>query len=121
MKSGCSDGRLAGAHSAETPFICSSHQMSRPAFIWTASLVRRTTRQLLTVGVCSSARSTFVFRGTDLPRRQPPSAVMQRTAPQSLMRSRSASAEKPPNTTVWVAPMRVQASMAMAASGIIGR
>lgn len=28
--------------------------------------------------------------------------------------------EKPPNTTEWMAPMRVQASMAKAASGIIG-
>ena len=94
--------------------------MSRPAFISTASLVRRTTRQLFTVGVWSSARSTFAFSGTDLPRRHPPSAVMQRTAPQSLMRSRSASAEKPPKTTVWGAPMRVHASIATAASGIIG-
>ena len=37
------------------------------------------------------------------------------------MRSRSASAEKPPNTMLWVAPMRVHASIATAASGIIGR
>ena len=27
---------------------------------------------------------------------------------------------KPPNTTEWMAPMRAQASMAKAASGIIG-
>ncbi len=45
---------------------------------------------------------------------------MQTLAPQSLMRSRSASAEKPPNTTVCGTPMRVQASIATAASGIIG-
>jgi hypothetical protein len=37
------------------------------------------------------------------------------------MRSRSALAEKPPNTTECAAPIRAQASMAMAASGIIGR
>jgi hypothetical protein len=37
------------------------------------------------------------------------------------MRSRSDSAEKPPNTTEWTAPMRAQASIATAASGIIGR
>ncbi len=121
MKSGCSDGRLTGAHSAGTPFICSSHQTSRPAFIGTASPVRRTTTHLFTVGVSPSALSTLALSGTALPRRQPPSAVMQSLAPQSLIRSRSASAENPPNTTVWVAPMRVQASIAMAASGIIGR
>jgi hypothetical protein len=46
---------------------------------------------------------------------------MSTVASASFMRSRSASAEKPPNTTLWVAPMRAQASMAIAASGIIGR
>ena len=72
-------------------------------------------------GVCASASSTLVLSATILPRRHPPSAVMHMTAPQSLMRSRSASAEKPPKTTVCVAPMRVHASIAIAASGIIGR
>ena len=38
----------------------------------------------------------------------------------SFIRSRSASELKPPKTTLWVAPMRVQASMVTAASGIIG-
>ena len=37
------------------------------------------------------------------------------------MRPASASGEKPPNTTECTAPMRAQASMATAASGIIGR
>ena len=37
------------------------------------------------------------------------------------MRSRSDSGEKPPNTTEWIAPMRAHASIAIAASGIIGR
>jgi hypothetical protein len=36
------------------------------------------------------------------------------------MRSFSESGEKPPNTMEWTAPMRVQASMATAVSGIIG-
>ncbi len=39
---------------------------------------------------------------------------------QSSMRVASSFAAKPPNTTEWMAPMRAQASMAMAASGIIG-
>ena len=39
----------------------------------------------------------------------------------SSIRLRSASALNPPNTTLWAAPMRAQASMLIAASGIIGR
>ena len=39
---------------------------------------------------------------------------------QSLMRPLNASAEKPPNTTVWGAPMRAHASIATTVSGIIG-
>ncbi len=38
----------------------------------------------------------------------------------SLMRVASSFAAKPPKTTEWTAPRRAQASMAMAASGIIG-
>ena len=38
----------------------------------------------------------------------------------SSMRVASSFAAKPPNTTEWIAPMRAQASMANAASGIIG-
>ncbi len=56
-----------------------------------------------------------------LPRRQPPSAVMRILLCESLMRSRKASAEKPPKTTLWIAPMRAHANMAMGNSGIIGR
>jgi hypothetical protein len=55
-----------------------------------------------------------------LPPRQPPSAVMSSTAPASSMRSLSDSAEKPPNTTEWMAPMRAQACIATMASGRIG-
>jgi hypothetical protein len=36
------------------------------------------------------------------------------------MRPRSASTENPPKTTLCVAPIRAQASIATAASGIIG-
>jgi hypothetical protein len=35
--------------------------------------------------------------------------------------SLSASAEKPPNTIVWIAPILTQASIAIASSLIIGR
>ena len=39
----------------------------------------------------------------------------------SAMREASSAAAKPPNTTEWIAPSRAQASMAIAASGTIGR
>jgi hypothetical protein len=38
----------------------------------------------------------------------------------SWMRSLSAAAENPPKTIEWIAPMRVQASITIASSGIIG-
>jgi hypothetical protein len=47
--------------------------------------------------------------------------VITSSLPQSWMRFFSDSAEKPPKTTLWMAPMRAQASMAMASSGTIGR
>ena len=39
----------------------------------------------------------------------------------SAMREASSAAANPPNTTEWIAPRRAQASMAIAASGTIGR
>ena len=45
---------------------------------------------------------------------------MTALAPVSSMRSRRDWAEKPPNTTEWIAPMRAQASIATTVSGIIG-
>ena len=38
----------------------------------------------------------------------------------SSMRTASSFGAKPPKTTEWIAPRRAQASMATAASGIIG-
>ncbi len=72
------------------------------------------------MGVVAIASSTFGLSGSRLPRRQPPSAVTTSLAPQSLMRPARASAEKPPKTTVWGAPIRAQASIAIGSSGIIG-
>jgi hypothetical protein len=68
----------------------------------------------------SIASSAAAFRLTALPRRQPPSAVISTLAWASLIRPASASALKPPKTTVCGAPMRAQASMAIGSSGIIG-
>ena len=67
-----------------------------------------------------SALSAAAFSSTTWPPRQPPSAVISARAPASSMRSFSDSAEKPPNTTEWIAPMRAQACIATTASGTIG-
>ena len=73
-----------------------------------------------TVGDFASASSTFSLSGSCCPRRQPPSAVIDSLALASLLRSAIASLEKPPKITEWTAPIRAQASMAIASSGTIG-
>ena len=51
-----------------------------------------------------------------------PIVLMQlATAPLSAMRPRMLSALNPPKTSEWTAPIRAQASMATAASGMFGR
>jgi hypothetical protein len=76
--------------------------------------------QVLTLGHFASAVSVLALSGTLRPPRMPSSAVMTQFESQSWMRPIRLSGEKPPNTTEWMAPMRAQASMATAASGIIG-
>jgi hypothetical protein len=68
-----------------------------------------------------SASSTFFFSGTIPPRRYEPSAVTSAIAPLSLIRSRMLSELNPPKTTECTAPIRAQASIAIAASGMFGR
>ena len=88
----------------------------------TEPLVRCTTNTACTEGTAPPAKasSTAGFKATGLSLRKPPSAVITALASPSISRSRRASAEKPPNTTEWGAPMRAQANIAMAASGTIG-
>jgi hypothetical protein len=92
-------------------------------YIATFVPVRFTTSTCCTVSVpgADSAWSTFALSGTFLPPRTPSSAVITTVEAQSAMRPASESGEKPPNTTEWMAPMRAHASIATAASGIIGR
>jgi hypothetical protein len=73
------------------------------------------------LGHCATASSTVGLSADGLPRRYPPSEVITSLASASWMRVDSASTEKPPKTTLCVAPTRAQASIATAASGIIGR
>ena len=67
-----------------------------------------------------SASSTFFFSGMARPARSPSSAVITGRELESIMRPATASGEKPPKMTEWIAPMRAQASIATAASGTIG-
>ena len=100
--------------------VISCHHRSI-SFSFSTVPVRFNTMTLRTSGHPATAASTFFFRFTTWPRRYPPSAVITILAPQSWIRSLSASALNPPNTTLWTAPIRAQASMAIAASGTIGR
>ncbi|MNT53653.1 hypothetical protein D3C72_1907450 [compost metagenome] len=83
----------------------------------------RTTSTVSTVVVPGSFRaaSTLALSGILRPPRRPSSAVMISLLPQSITRSAIEFGAKPPNTTECTAPMRAQASMATAASTIIGR
>ena len=76
---------------------------------------------VVTSGQRVRARSTLRFSGTIRPPRRPSSAVMTTRESQSWIRPAMESGEKPPKITECTAPMRAQASMAKAASGIMGR
>ena len=65
--------------------------------------------------------STCCLIGAVLPLRRAPSTVISAFASENSIRSAPTPAEKPPKTTLWIAPMRAQASIATATSGIIGR
>ena len=82
--------------------------------------MRCTTRTCSIVEVLATATSAAGFNSAGLPRRQPPSAVTRTLQSESLMRSASASAENPPNTTECTAPIRAQASIEMGSSGSSG-
>lgn len=105
----------------EAAASASSQDTSRPSVQATSWPVRCTTRTRSTGVPLASASSTAGLSAIGLPRRYPPSAVMTTRASASLMRLCRASAENPPKTTECGAPIRAQASMAMTASGIIGR
>ncbi len=119
VNSGCSASSAIASCLSEAPFIWSCHQTSRPSCHAILFLQRCTTTTRST-SVPLIASSTLSLSGTIWPRRQPPSEVMAILAPASRMRSASASAANPPNTTEWVAPMRAQASIAITVSGRSG-
>src|SRR5450756_2440125 len=123
MKSGCSASTGTGGQSAvmSAAAISSWYQTSRPSVMGTSPSTRLTTMTLSTVVSPLTATSALVLEGVVLAPRWPLSAQMRTLAPQSSMRDLSASALKPPNTTMWMAPMRAQASMTTGSSAIMGR
>ena len=62
----------------------------------------------------------MVMSGIAFPRLMEMSAVMTTFASASLIRMFRAVEPKPANTTLWTAPIRAQASMAMTCSGTMG-
>ena len=82
--------------------------------------VRRTIITCWTEGQVSSALSTVGFSGFGFVPRNAPSAVITNLQSESCIQSASDCAEKPANTTEWMAPIRAHASTAIANSGIIG-
>ena len=121
MKSGSSAPISAGGQSGEAASTRSWYQTSRPSAQAISPPVRFTTTHVRMLGQCASAASVLALSGTVRPPRRPSSAVMMSDESQSWIRPASESGEKPPNTTEWTAPIRAHASMAIAASGIIGR
>ena len=105
---------------AEAFAISSCHQWSRPEVMLTAPSPRLNTMTLLMVGQSLRASSMMAFRGMIVPARNPTSAVMTATLSESWIRLLMDSAENPPKTTEWMAPMRAQAKRATAASGTMG-
>ena len=117
----CSLSTGTGGQSADWRSTMSCHQMSRPATIGARRRrVRSTTSDALDRGrVCER----LVGRGLEADRLAPPPAAVggdQDLRLGVVDPTASASAEKPPKTTVWGAPSRAQASIAIGSSGIIG-
>ncbi len=111
----------SGGHTASALSTSSWYHQSRSSSQSTSWPVRRTTTTWSTDGVVLRASSTLALSAAAAPFRNPPSAVTTSLAPVSLTRSAIESGEKPPKMTVWIAPMRAQASIDTTASGIIGR
>ena len=81
----------------------------------------RTTKIVSTEPTSPIWVSTCALTGAVLPLRRAPSTVTSAFASANSIRSRTASAEKPPKTRLWIAPIRAQANIATTTWGIIGR
>lgn len=114
MNSGSVASMLSGSQTDVSAAMRFSHHRSRPTVMSVRLSMRRTTMHFLTWRHEESAWSQIFLRSRILPARYPKFDVTTTVAPESTMRSLSASAESPLNTTQWMAPMRAHASMPMA-------
>ena len=121
MNSGCSASSGSASHSSSAASHASWYQTSRPSFIGASLSARLTTKIVSIESTSPMTSSTCSLIGAVLPLRRAPSTVTSALASENSMRSLTDSAEKPPKTTLWIAPMRAHASIATATSGIIGR
>ena len=119
MNKGCSESKLSAVCSDDWRSTMSCHQMSR-SLQAVSCLVRATTNTFSTLCSPLRASSTAGFNAKGAPFLNPPSAVITNFASASWIRDKSASAENPPKTTECGAPIRAQANIAIAASGIMG-
>ena len=120
MKSGSSASIGSGSQTGSAAATASCQSTSRPSSIAQPVSQRLTTTTCSRPGRSGRMPSTFSFIGIGAPRRRVASAVTSALASETSMRSFSDDAEKPPKTTLCTAPIRAQASIAAAVSGIIG-
>ena len=98
----------------------SPYQTSRPSSQLISAPVRLTTITVSTQSTLVKPASTLALRPILLPPRKPSSAVITILLLEPFTRPAIASGEKPPKITECTAPIRAQANIATAASGIIG-
>ena len=120
MYKGCVLSSSSALHSSDASFINSCHSLSFIPKEDVSSFRLRTTICLIRSRL-STASSTISFRLIVFPLRNPTSAVIIILDLESSILSRSDMALNPEKTTVWIAPMRAHASMAIRISGTIGR
>ncbi|MCY1241769.1 hypothetical protein D9M72_546900 [compost metagenome] len=126
MKRGVSASNASGSCTSEACPTASCHQTSRPSAMgtvasWSAGVVRLTTSTCSMALSPATAASALSLTGTATPRRNWPSVVTRSLARVSSTRNFRASAENPPNTREWMAPMRATARVMMTVSGMTGR
>ena len=105
---------------SDTFSFSSSYQRSLSGFQAILSPVLFIIKVFFIFGQFWTASSTFFLRGIFLPPLIPISAVITSSQFASKILSFKDSDENPPNTTEWIDPILVQASIAKAASGIMG-
>ena len=121
MNSGCSASSSSAGHSSSAASSSSWYQWSRPSCISQSSPVDCTTMIDSSESRSAISSSTSGLTALVLPLRRAPSAQISALASETSIRSLTEPGEKPPKTTLCIAPMRAQAIMATATSGIIGR